>query len=110
MLELLMKYTFFFFLLHFFAHVAWPPTVLGVLLVVTALFFPSGALPEASKGRVKLPGIDVSFQGGLRVAAIIAGIVLIVGGLFPGFKGAREAWTSHERPNQSLEPTATPHD
>jgi hypothetical protein len=97
MLKLLMKYSFFFVLLHFFANVSWPPTVLGVLLVLTALFFPSSALPEASKGSVKLLGIDVSFQGGLRLAAIIAGIVLICGGLLPGVKSAKEALTIHEK-------------
>jgi hypothetical protein len=87
MLKELMRYGFFFPLL-LFLHIPVAPTVLGVCLVVIALLFPSSALPEASKGRVKLPGgINVSFQGGLRLAAIIAGIVLIASGMIEAGKG-----------------------
>jgi hypothetical protein len=90
MLKLLMEYGFVFVLLLFFKNVSWTPTVLGVCLVLAALFFPSSALPEASKGRVKLLGIDLSFQGTLRLAAIMAGIVLIGGGTYQGAKGVKE--------------------
>jgi hypothetical protein len=94
--ERVMQYGFVFVLLLFFKNVSWTPTVLGVCLVLAALFFPSSTLPEQSKGRVKLLGIDLSFQGTLRLAAIMAGIVLIGCGAYPGAKGfVKELPTLH---------------
>jgi len=88
MVKWLMESLVFFVLLHFVIHVPWTTTLLGVFLVLVALLFPSSVMPEAGKGRVKLPGgIGVSFQGGLRLAAIIAGIILIGNGAYQGGKG-----------------------
>jgi Flp pilus assembly protein TadB len=63
MVKWLMQSVVVFVLLHFIIHVPLAPTVLGVCLVLVALLFPSSVLPEASKARIKLFGIDVSFQG-----------------------------------------------
>ena len=43
-------------------------------------------LAEAAKGRIKLLGIEVTFEGTLRLAASIAGIILIGAGVAPGLK------------------------
>jgi Flp pilus assembly protein TadB len=100
MVKWLMQTVVVFVLLHFIIHVPLAPTVLGVCLVLVALLFPSSVLPEASKARIKLFGIDVSFQGGLRLAAIIPGIILIASGAFQGGKGCSEDYRSvyhHEK-------------
>jgi hypothetical protein len=93
--ERVIEYGFVFVLLLFFKNISWTATVPGVCLVLAALFFPSSALPEPSKGRVKLLGIDLSFQGTLRLAAIMAGIVLIVAGTYQSVKGVNELPTLH---------------
>jgi hypothetical protein len=84
--ERVMQYGFFFVLLFFFKNISWAPTLSGVCLVLAALFFPSSTLAEKSGGRVKLLGIDLSFKGTIRLAAIMAGIVLIGFGAYPGAK------------------------
>jgi hypothetical protein len=99
LVKLLMKYVFFFVLI-FCVNAKWPPIVLGVFLILAALYFPTSVQDESSKGHVKLLGsIDVSFQGKLRLAAIMAGIVLICFGAIQGVKGAKEAGRStiHEK-------------
>jgi len=88
--ERVMQYGFFFVLLFFFKHVSWTRIVPGVCLVLAALYFPSSTPPEKGKGRVKLLGIDLSFEGTLRLAAIMAGIVLICLGAYPGAKDVVE--------------------
>jgi hypothetical protein len=99
MVKWLMQSGVVFVLLHFFKHVGGSPsTVLGVCLVVVALLFPSSARDEASKARVKLLGIDVDFQGGLRLAAIIAGIVLIASGAYQGGKDCLKDYRSVYHP------------
>jgi Flp pilus assembly protein TadB len=100
MVKWLMQSVVVFVLLHFIIHVPLAPTVLGVCLVLVALLFPSSVLPEASKARIKLFGIDVSFQGGLRLAAIIPGIILIASGAFQSGKGCWKDYRSvyhHEK-------------
>ena len=95
MVRWLMQTVVVFVLLHFFIHVPLAPTVLGVCLVIVALLLPNSVLDEASKGRIKLPGgIDVSFQGGLRLVAIIAGTVLILVGAYQGGTGCRKDYRS----------------
>jgi hypothetical protein len=91
LVKLGMKYAFFFILI-FCVKANWTPIFLGVFLVLTAVFFPPSVHEESSKGHVKLLGsIDVSFQGKLRLAAVMAGILLICIGAVPGLKGAKEA-------------------
>jgi hypothetical protein len=96
--EQVMQYGFFFFLLYFFKNIFWAPTLLGVCLVLAALFFPSSTPPEKSKGRVKLLGIDLSFEGTLRLAAIMVGIVIIGFGAYPGAKGVVEKFQTLHHP------------
>jgi hypothetical protein len=101
--EWVMQHGFVYSLLFFLKKVSWTHTLLGVFLVIVAVFFPSSVLPEASKGRVKLLGIDLSFQGTLRLAAIMAGIVLIGSGVYQRPQGATK-----ELPPLPAEPSERP--
>jgi hypothetical protein len=70
------------------AFITWTKVALGGVLTVTGAFYPTfrGRPAAAEKGQAKVgwKGLSAQFAGTLRFAVIVAGIILIVGGIGDG--------------------------
>jgi hypothetical protein len=68
--------------------VKWTNVILGSVLSLIGAFFPQLRSNRAGAGEAKTTfgKISVAFQGSLRYGVVIAGIILIIGGIVSGFQ------------------------
>jgi hypothetical protein len=78
-----------------FSILTWTKLTLGGALSFLGVFFPSragdGNENKDNKAAIRLGPIAVDFQGGLRFALVVAGIVLLIGGVNQGGKDSAKA-------------------
>ncbi len=79
-------------LLVFITFIKWTNVALGAILSIAGAFFPQirGLRTDSGEGSTTFGGVSVVVRGGARFAVVVAGIVLIVGGIVQGFTNYHE--------------------
>lgn len=87
------------FIMFVLKSVSWTKMTFGGLLALFGAFFPKNQEENNEKGEAKISSgkISIALKGGVRFAVVIAGLVLIVGAVYDGVKGAeKQANPAHD--------------
>jgi hypothetical protein len=89
-LEKVLKYVGLGIVMIFLKSVSWTKMTFGGLLALLGALFPKNQEEKNDEGEAKISSgkISIALKGGARFAVVIAGLVLIVGAVYDGVKGA----------------------